>query len=182
MRWIEMNAAKCSLIICLFIVFFHSAAGEVTTLTVITDNGWKCLDFENDGWTSNYYDDSWWESAEEGKWNSIESSKLIRYPGELGANPSYFRDTFSIDGAEILNGKFYVGSYYGGDIYIYINDNPLDKITAGTGDPAIIDITSYLQPGKNVIAAKVDLSDSFRYWALVGKIRYDKSTSGQPVT
>lgn len=177
-----MDAMKFSLIISLFIVFSYSAAGEVTTLSIITDNTWKSLDFENNGWTSNDYDDSWWESAVERNWNSIETSKMIWYPGEIRPNPTYFRTTFVIDGTEILNGKLNVDPN-GGNIYLYINDVPIDKITAPHSNPALIDITSYLKPGKNVIAAKVDISgESDRGWALVGTIRYDKSASGQPVT
>ncbi len=176
-----MNLMKCSLIISLFVVLSHSGAGEITTLSIITDNTWKSLDFENDGWTSNDYDDSWWESAVDRNWNSYESSRMIWYPGEIRANPAYFRTTFVIDGIEILNGKLNVDPN-GGSVYLYINDLSLDKITSPDGNPALIDITSYLKPGKNVIAAKVDISDSRdRGWALFGTIRYDKSASGQPV-
>jgi len=158
----------------------YPVAGEVTTLSIATDNTWKTLDFENDGWTSNNYDDSWWKSAEESTW-SIESGKGIWYPGELAPKVAYFRNTFEIGGTQILNGKLHVKTYNSdGVAYLYINDNPIEKINYETGADGI-DITSYLKPGKNVIAAKVS-APGYSSWALVGTIRYDKSASGQPIT
>lgn len=184
-----MDLVKCILTFCLLIVFFDPVAGEVTTSSVATDNTWKSLDFENDGWTSFDYDDSWWESAYERRsWDGVESGKSIWYPGEIDQNPVYFRSTFNIDGVKILNGKAYVdisdGTYdVDGIIYLYINDNSLDKIVS-QGDTAAIDITPYIKPGKNVIAAKVDIPDPGygRSWAFFSTIRYDKTASGQPIT
>lgn len=180
-----MRPMKKILILCLLAVLSYPVASEVTTLTIATDNTWKSLDFENDGWTSNGYDDSWWESAYERRSYGIESSKSIWYPGKISQNPVYFRSTFNIDGVEILNGKVSTaiddGTYgESGTIYLYINDNPLDKIT--TNDKAaIIDITPYIKPGKNVIAAKVDMKKGDgRSWTLFGTIRYNRTASGQP--
>jgi hypothetical protein len=175
-----MNQIKSILAFCILIILCHPVTGEVTTLSIATDSSWKSLDFEHEGWTSNDYDDSWWESAEQ-KDGGLESGQGIWYPGSVAPNVAYFRNGFGIDGTEILNGQLHVRTYNGGTIYLYINDNPLDKITVSY-DPVAVDITSYLKPGKNVIAAKVDTSGSGRSWALIGTIRYDKSASGQPIT
>jgi len=181
----KMSLIKSVLILCLLIVLSHTVAGEVATLSIATDNTWKSLDFENDGWTSNDYDDSWWEPTMERDWTELESGEPIWYPGNVEINPAYFRNVFMIDGVKILNGKLYVKTYGGdGTTYLYINDNPLDKITARRDETAAIDITPYIKPGKNVIAAKVDIPDTYYgpAWALIGTIRYDKTALGQPIT
>jgi hypothetical protein len=182
--WIKeglgMNLINNISIVCILIVLSYPVAGEITTLSIATDSSWKSLDFENNGWTSNSYDDSWWKSAEE-KDGGLESGKGIWYPEEVAPDVVYFRNAFEIDGTEILNGMLHIKTYRGGIVYLYINDNPLDKITVSY-NPIGIDITSYLKPGKNVIAAKVDTSGNYPSWALIGTIRYDKSASGQPIT
>jgi hypothetical protein len=176
---LPMNLMNSILIVSVSMVLLHPVAGEVTTLSIATDSSWKCLDFENAGWTSNNYDDSWWESADT-RDGGLESGQGIWYPGDVAPAVAYFRNAFEIGGSEILNGKLHVRTYGGGTVYLYINDNPLDKMTVSS-TPVDIDITSYLKPGKNVIAAKVDVTGG-RSWALIGTIRYDKSASGQPIT
>jgi len=121
-----MNLKNGILTAAILIFLFHPVAGEVTTLSIATDSSWKCLDFENNGWTSNNYDDSWWESAYERR-GGVESSRSIWYPGGISQNPVYFRSIFNIDGVKILNGKAYAAvsdGTYGpkGTIYLYIND------------------------------------------------------------
>jgi len=170
----------------LLMAVFHSAMAEVTTLSIVTDSTWKSLDFDNDGWASENYDDTWWQAArEDNSWATIEPGKMIWYPGTVRGKPdiAYFRNVFDIDGIEILNGKMYVGTEGDGTIYLFINGNSIEKITeANNLYPAEIDITSYLKPGKNVIAAKVDiLPGNTHLWALTGTIRYNKVASGQPI-
>jgi hypothetical protein len=170
----------------LLMALSYNAMAEVTTLSIVTDSSWKSLDFDNDGWTSENYDDTWWQTArEDNYWATIEPGKMIWYPGTVRNKPdiAYFRNGFDIDGTEILNGKMYVGTEGDGTIYLFINGNSIEKITdANNLNPAEIDITSYLKPGKNVIAAKIDvLPGNTHLWALTGTIRYDKLAPGQPI-
>ena len=168
----------------LLMAFSYTALAEVTTLSIATDTSWKSLDFENAGWTSENYDDSWWTPAEERDYCTIEPGKMIWYSSTVKPKIAYFRNVFEIDGTEILNGKLYTGMAAGGIIYLFVNDNPIEKITdTDCHNPSGIDITSYLKPGKNTIAAKVDASAPYNTlaWALIGTIRYNKLTPGQPI-
>jgi hypothetical protein len=175
-----MDIVKCILIACILGSLCHPVCGEVKTLSITTDKTWKSLDLENDGWNSPLYDDSWWEPAVEQNLNSLKFSKMIWYPGNIKPNIAYFRNSFSINGTRILNGKLSISTYGDGTIYLYINNNIIDKITTQLEDPAIIDITSYLKPGINLIAAKVDATN-YHGWALVSTIKYDNSLSNQSI-
>ena len=167
----------------------YTAMAEITTSSIVTDTSWKTLDFKSDGWTSENYDDSWWESArEDNGWTSINPGKLIWYPGIVKNKPdtAYFRNAFEIDGTEILNGHLYVGMLGGaGTVYLFINGDSLEKVTnSGVSNPTEFDITPYIKPGKNIIAAKVEMSPDNEYrhlWVLTGTIRYNKIIPGQPI-
>lgn len=170
----------------LLMTLSYTAVAEVVTLSVFTDGSWKSLDFEHEGWTFENYDDSWWSPP--GEWPSystpLDPAKFIWYPGEIHPEIVYFRDTFEIDGTNILNGKLFTSTYgEGGTIYLFINGYSLPKIVSGNNrNPTELDITSYLKPGKNVIAAQVKvLAGDYHIWNLLSTIRYDKSTPGGPI-
>jgi hypothetical protein len=172
------------LIAFLAIALSSTAVCEIAKLSINTDAAWKSIDFEQEGWTSEGYDDSWWESAQAYDGNPIDQAAQIWYPANAQTMPhtAYFRNTYEIEGSNILSGKIYVGSndYYSrATIELYINNNPLEKITSNYGGPAEVDIASYLKPGKNVIAAKV-ISPGDIAWAMSGLVRYNKITATSP--
>jgi hypothetical protein len=161
-----------------------TAVCEITKLSINTDIAWKSIDFEQEGWTSEGYDDSWWETVQGFDGHAIDQGIEIWYPANAQTMPhtAYFRNTYEIEGSNILSGKIYVGSYDGGEpatIELYINNNPIEKITKEFNSPAEVDITSYLKPGRNVIAAKVIAPDEVG-WALSGLVRYNKITATSP--
>jgi hypothetical protein len=179
------NNANKILIGFLLTAFSYNVLAEVTTLSIVTDTSWKSLDFENEGWTSENYDDSWWTSVIDADWASIESAEMIWYPGgKIKPEIVYYRNVFEIDGTDILNGKLFTTTHSsGGIVYLFINSNPIPKIMCeGIYDPAEIDITSYLKPGKNIIAAKVEVPpENAHAWALICTTRYNKLAPGQPI-
>ncbi|HAX94872.1 MAG TPA: hypothetical protein DCY25_13240 [Bacteroidales bacterium] len=167
---------KGILIACLLVASSCPVMGEVTKLTINSDSSWKCINFENEGWTSEDYDDSWWESAKTGNENVIEESWNIGYPTKIVPKIVFYRKSFEIDGSDILNGVLYTGLYDdGGNIELYVNDQRVGDVTARTYESEQIDITSFLHPGTNVFAAKVSIVDHWG-WALTSAIRYDKET------
>ena len=171
---------KGILIASLLIAFSHPVVGEVEKLTFGTDATWKVIDFENQGWTSEGYDDSWWESASVSSWSTgkLAVGSLIWYPGKWTEKTEYFRCSFEIPSGDIIYGILDAGVYYGnGAIELYLNDNPEGTVKSDVDAPTRLYITSNLVPGKNVIAAKVTVEDdrmSYRLWALDGLIRYNK--------
>jgi len=169
---------KGILIACLMIALSYPVVGEVTKLTINTDSTWKCINFYQQGWTSEDYDESWWEPAQTTSYG-IDGKNEIWYPGKnLIPKTAYFRKAFEIDGSDILIGELFCGLFSdGGNIELYVNDESLGEITSTYSSPQHIDITSRLRPGKNVIAAKVSLNPTKDWfgWALTGTIRYDKS-------
>ena len=96
------------------VVFSNTALGDVTTLSIATDTSWKSLDFENEGWTSESYDDSWWTPVEERDYCTIDPGKMIWYSSAVKPNIAYFRNVFELDGTKILNGKLYAAMASGG--------------------------------------------------------------------
>jgi hypothetical protein len=173
------------LIIFLAIVLSSSAICEVTKLSINTDSSWKCIDFEQDGWNAEDYDDSWWEAVQVYDGHQIDQAVQIWYPANAQTMPhtAYFRKIYEIDGSDILSAKIYVGSnddYNHATVDLFINNNPLEKITANYYGPAEVDITPYLKPGKNILAAKVVATDSIA-WAMSGLVRYNKITATSPI-
>lgn len=163
---------KSTLIACLIIAFLYPVAGEVVKLPIMTDSSWKALDIDQPGWTTESYDDSWWEDVVTGN-TEIENAKEIWYPGSIKPDTAYFRTSFDINSDSFISGKLYVGVYSGeGSIDLYLNDNKLGRISNKEREPAEIDILPYLKPGKNTISAKVD--SKYHWWALSGLIRYNK--------
>ena len=167
-----------SVLIALFIAisFSYPVVGEVSTISIVTDSSWKCLDAEVDGWTSVDFDDSYWENAkvlDVSHPEGFEKAKAIWYPEEPMPHTSYFRKDIVIDG-EIISGK--IICYQSNSEYsIYVNDNFVGEIGAyWFVDEKEFDIGSYLKEGKNVIAVKVDsivnAGDSY-VWGIVGTIR-----------
>ncbi len=109
--------------------FSHAAIAEVDTLSIVTDPSWKSLDFENEGWNSENYDDTWWTPAIDADWASIDPATMIWYPGPVKQEIVYFRNVFEIDGTGILNGKLFTTTHSGGGIlYLFVNGNPIPKI------------------------------------------------------
>lgn len=167
----------CILIAYLLVAVPYTAVGEVAKLEFGTDASWKCLDFENEGWTSVDYDDSWWESAVDRGWNNgnLGNSPIIWYPGEITENTIYFRYSFDVPGSDIVYGILDVGMKNQGTIELYLNDNPIGTVKANCGSPERLYIATYLAPGKNVIAAKVTVPVDSDYWGwgLNGLVRYN---------
>jgi hypothetical protein len=172
------------LITFLAIALSSTAVCEIAKLSINTDIAWKSIDFEQEGWNAESYDDSWWETVQAYDSRPIDQALEIWYPANTQTMPhtAYFRNTYEIEGSSILSGKIYVGSYdYSNPatIELYINTNPLEKITRNYDSPAEIDITSYLKPGKNIIAAKV-IAPGDVAWAMSGLVRYNKITATSP--
>jgi hypothetical protein len=171
MQWLS----KSVLVVCLVIAFSYPVACEVVKLTVATDSTWKALDIEQPGWTLVDYDDSWWDGVKVANYH-LENARDIWYPGSLEPDTAYFRTNFDVSGDSFISGKLYAGVVSGvGSVDLYLNGNSLGKRSNTVDDPAEIDILPYLQPGKNVIAAKVDSTSHL--WALVSTIRYETHTS-----
>jgi hypothetical protein len=179
-RDLMRDLRKGFLIACLMMTLLYPVVGEVQKLNFGTDSSWKVIDFENDGWTSEDYDDSWWEPALERSTSSNNwfGGKLVNrciwYPGELTENTQYFRGSFDIPGSDIVYGIFDVGLRAKGTIELYLNDNSIGTVKANRDNPERLYIASYLHPGKNVIAAKVTIpKGSYFGWALDGLVRYN---------
>ncbi len=169
------------LIIFLAAVLSTPAFCEVTKLSMNTDSSWKCIDFEQEGWSAEEYDDSWWEPVQVYDGHQIDQAVQIWYPANSKTMPhtAYFRKIYEIDGSEILSAKIYVGSddyHHPATVELFINNNPLEKITSNYDGPAEFDITSYLKPGKNILAAKVVAPGGIA-WAMSGLVRYNKITA-----
>ena len=173
-----------SVLIALFIVisFSYPVVGEVSTISVVTDSSWKCLDAEVDGWTSADFDDSWWDDAEELFYvEDFGNAKAIWYPGSPKPSTVYFRKNIEIDDGEILTGTIYLTIYSYVSVFtprsiyveqLFVNDNYLGSLP---GETDKFNIAPYLNPGKNVIAVKaksVGEPGRDRYWALTSTIRY----------
>jgi hypothetical protein len=172
------------LLIFLTVALSSTAVCEVAKMTINTDSTWKSIDFEQEGWTTEGYDDSWWEAVQVYDDNPIDQASEIWYPAteQTMTHTAYFRNSYEIEGTEILSGKLHVGSNDHGDpamIEIYINNNPLEKITSGSNRPAEMDITSYLKPGMNLIVAKVT-APRYVGWAMTGLVRYNKVSATSP--
>jgi hypothetical protein len=167
---------KFALAVCFVIASLYPAAGEVTKLTIVTDSSWNALDVEQPGWTSEGYDDSWWEDVYVSGY-TFENSRLIWYPGDIKPDVVYFRKTVDISADSFISGKLFVGSDQG-SVDLYLNSNSLGSISNDYLEPAEIDILPYLKSGKNIIAAKVD-SKGHR-WALSSTIRYNSGSTSTP--
>ena len=178
-----------SVLIALIIIisFSYPAVGGVSTISIVTDSSWKCLDAEVDGWTSAGFDDSWWDDTEELFYvEGFGNAKAIWYPGSPMPSTAYFRKTIDIDGGEVISGRINIAVYryaiYGDEyVYIFVNANYVGRVSPGHypyGEKEF-DIAPYLKPGKNVIAVKADIGayrDFFgevrSWWALTSTIRY----------
>ncbi|VVB69493.1 Uncharacterised protein [uncultured archaeon] len=167
---------QSALIMCLVIACVPFAIGEVEKMNFGTDASWKVIDFENQGWTSEDYDDSWWEPALVRGWSTGNlDGSIIWYPGKVTESTEYFRGTLEIQGADIIYGTLDAGVNDKGAIELYLNNNSIGTVKTDKSVPTRINITSYLKPGKNVIAAKVTVpSDSGWGWGLSGIVRYNR--------
>jgi len=172
----------------LLIALLYPALGEVQKLSVSTDKSWKSLDIAPPGWTSQNYDDSWWNTASEISSDSVINEGLpIWHPGTTPPSTAYFRRDFEING-DVKGGQVYAGTSDCSSksaIEVYVNEQYVGKFKecsyAGkwhgcSWQPAEINITSYLVPGMNAIAVKVatdpDREAYYRNWALSGTIWY----------
>lgn len=149
--------------------------GDVQKKEFSTDKSWKTIDFEHDGWNSLNYDDSWWESAISRNWGDGNlDCDMIWYPGEWVETTAYFRSTFDIIGTNIVYGTLDTGVNSDGSIELYLNNMSIGTVKSNKYNPTRIDITSYLQPGTNVISAKVIMPKGGDLgWGLNGIVRYE---------
>jgi len=169
---------KVVLVTSLLVAFSYPVVGEVAKLNFGTDASWKAIDFENDGWTSEDYDDSWWEAVKVQSHfpNGKLENSIIWYPGDVTETTEYFRGSFDIPGSDIIYGILDVGLEEHGAIELYLNDNPIGTVKANVDSPERLYIVSYLHPGKNIIAAKVIVPGKGYYdwgWGLDGLVRYN---------
>ncbi len=169
---------KCVLAACLIIGLLYPVFGQVVEKSIDTDSSWRCLDVEDTGWTEANYNDSWWEPAADRSMPSIANSSSIWYPS-LYPGTAYFRKTFEIENLSIISANLYYGvaEKSNGSIDLYVNGRYIGKFYNTINNPNMSDITSYLQAGKNVIAARVEEQDQF-YWSLSGVIRYRWTGAG----
>lgn len=178
---------KWMLLASLVMVSINTAISEVEKMTIETDSSWKCLDTEVDNWNTVYYDDSWWEYAEETSASpAIQAGMPIWYPGTPAKEKIYFRYSFNINGDKIIscntwagvganfNGqgsaKLYVNGEFIGTVENTIVDSSNSIIPGGSG-PVGFDMAPALRPGRNVIAAEVQ--SPHKEWALSGLLRYE---------
>lgn len=170
---------------------------QVTTIAIGTDSSWKSMDAAVKGWTSAGFDDSWWPDSWESAYPlpGLAQARAIWYPETPVPLTAYFRKTFDIDGVEVISGRVHVkiSAYdveYGmpdaGKLSIYINDQYVDDLSSGGymnnwSREKELDISSYLTPGKNVIAVRVEFSEwvtqkptdsKYNWWGLDATIRY----------
>lgn len=159
----------------LLLALSNIVVGEVQKMEFNTDKSWKTIDFEHEGWEYIDYDDSWWESAVSKGWGDGNlDCDMIWYPGEWVETTAYFRSAFDIVGTSIVYGTLDSGVYHEGSIELYLNGISIGMVKSDRNNPTRIDITSYLQPGKNVIAAKVTIPDGGDLaWGLNGVVRYE---------
>lgn len=184
-----MQGLKWLLLASLMIALSNIAIGEIEKMTIETDSSWKCLDVEVDNWNTVYYDDSWWEYAEETSATpAIQAGMRIWYPGNPTKTKNFFRYSFNINGDKIIScntwagvgasfdgkgsAKLYVNGEYIGTVTNTIEDSSNSIIPGGSG-PVGFDMASVLRPGRNVIAAEVE--SPYREWALSGLLRYETS-------
>jgi hypothetical protein len=159
------------------ISFSYPVASEVSTLSLVTDSSWKCLDAEVDGWTSVDFDDSYWENGKVlddteavGFPPECFRGKVIWYPESPIRHTSYFRKNIVIDG-KVISGKISIGDDGNTDWYVYVNSEFVGKSGYWSG-VSEFDIGSYLKPGKNVIAVRAQWNRwGCPYWGLIGTIR-----------
>lgn len=168
---------KCVLAAYLIIGLSYLAFGEVVDKSIDTNSSWKCLDAEDRGWTDANYNDSWWESAAIRPMPGIAKGSSIWYPS-VSPRTVYFRKTFEIDNLSIISANLYFGVAEGsnGTVDLYVNGRYMGRFFNTTNNPNMFNITSFLQVGKNAIAARVEEQDQF-YWSLSGLIRYRGSES-----
>ncbi len=173
---------KYVLATCLIIGLSYSVFGQVVEKSMDTDSSWKCLDVEDTGWTEANYNDSWWESAANRSMPSIAESSAIWYPS-LYPRTVYFRKTYEIENLSIISANLYYGvaEESNGSVDLYVNGQYIGKFYNTTNYPNMSDITSSLQAGRNVIAARVEEQDQF-YWSLSGVIRYRGTERGPGLT
>ena len=168
------------LFVFLLIAFSYPATGEVVKISVDTNSSWKCLDAEDPGWTNVDYDDSWWEPVMvlQSYMGQIANSWSIWYPGKVNPKAVYFRKDFVLENLDIISAKLYFGVEYNsyGHTDLYVNNQFIGKFNNTYDDPSEVNITSYLKTGKNVIAAKVVVQQSYQ-WALSGIVRYRRIAS-----
>ncbi len=163
----------------------HLALGQVVVKSVDTDSSWKSLDVEDKGWTGVDYNDSWWEPAANRSVPGIAESSSVWYPS-LDPRTAYFRKAFEIDNFSIISANLHYGVAEGsnGSIDLYVNGQYIGKFYNTTNNPNMSNITSFLQPGENVIAARVEEQGQF-YWSLSGLVRYrglqSPTGEGEPV-
>lgn len=167
---------KCALMVCFVIASLYPVTGEVIKLPIVTDSSWKALDLEQPGWTSEDYDDSWWEDVYV-SYSTFEDSNAIWYPADIEPEVAYFRRTIDLNADSFISGKLFIGVRQG-SADIYLNSISLGTISSGFDEPTEIDILPYLKSGKNIIAAKVDSKDYL--WSLSGTIRYNSGSSSTP--
>ena len=174
--FLNIRIVLCVLI-ALFIAisFSYPVVGEVSTISIATDSSWKCLDAEVEGWTSEDFDDSYWENGKViddtravGSPPEWIRGKAIWYPESPMRHTSYFRRNIEIDGKPVT-GKILIGDDGNTGWYVYVNNEFMGKSGWGGGE---FDIGSYLKSGKNVIAVRADWNKwGIPCWGLIGTIR-----------
>lgn len=146
-------AKYIGIIICV-ILSVPLAMCEFETLNLGTDVYWKTLDFEDNNWTSENYDDSSWEDVEVKGSYPDYNAPFVWYPGGQWVKESaYFRRAFNVPG-EPLNAEIKAKTNGEGEITLYVNNVSLGEMKI-VYDPVVIDIKPYLKSGRNIIAAKV---------------------------
>ncbi len=183
-----------------------NTTSPVATIAIATDSSWKSMDAEAKGWTSAPFDDSWWlDSWESDPPASLGQARAIWYPEKPVPFTAYFRKSIDTSGGEVISGRIHIVLYardveYGmpevGKVFIYINDQYVGKMDSGGYSnnwwrEKDFDILSYLTPGKNVIAVKVEFDAKWvtkppgpdcerNWWGLNGTIRYTTAPPNEP--
>ena len=122
---------------------------------IITDDSWKTFEFEFPNWKAVEFDDSCWSkpviSMTRSGLPGMEDSKAkwIWFP-DRGANiPRFFRKVFYLKGKNFI-GKARIS--VDDKAVVFVNGEKVCE--AGYGKAVYCDISSYLRPGKNVVAVQ----------------------------
>jgi TolB-like protein len=122
---------------------------------IITDDSWKTFESEFPNWKAAEFDDSYWIkpviSMKRSGLPGMEDSKAkwIWFPDGAEDIPRFFRKVFYLKGKTFI-GKVRISADDKATVFV----NEEEVCEAEYGQAAYCDISSYLRPGKNVLAVQ----------------------------
>ena len=162
-----------------------SAQSETEVVKIKSDSTWKASStVSTTDWFKLDFEDSSWESSVGrwpnnpctrycGKMTSCELSCIdwMWYDQSCATCETYYRKTINLP-EEVISAKITMtaDNYY----WLYVNGNFVGSDTRRIAYTTTMtyDITSYMLPGKNVIAIKAQNNEEYEGVALTGEIKY----------